>query len=253
MQEIIYPSAIYPKGTAAYLMPMDEFETRKRRLNALIADKFNGNRSRFCEASGEDPTYISRIYSRNPDQAKPFSETIARRIERKLGLPKGWLDQDDSEEFPPRVTTRLSTAESDAPGVSSDEYVLIEELTNELGAGNGAILKDFDEVAGHHAYRRAWIAKHGYAVGLLRIVTVKGNSMVPYVFHGNKVLINTADKRVVDGEHYAIRIDDEPMIKQLFRQGDGKIRVQSYNAPEFFIAPGKDAEVLGIVVDRKGA
>ena len=164
-----------------------------------------------------------------------------------------WLDSGKGKK-----KALIDNIENDQPspsneeGVSGDVYATIKELRNELGAGGTAILREFDEVAGERAYRRDWLQKEGLHIEKLRILRVKGDSMVPYVFHGNKVLINTAETRVIDGEHYAIRVGDEPKIKRLFTQGDGKIRVESYNAPVDHLAPGNDFEILGLVVDRGG-
>ena len=137
--------------------------------------------------------------------------------------------------------------------VTDDEFVEISLLDNKLGAGGGAIMEDYDLVNCKLAYRRDWLMKRGLIAEKLGILPVKGSSMIPYLFDGNKAVIDTADKRIVDGEHYAIRVGDEAKVKRLFKQPDGKIRVESYNASTEFIGPGDDAEVLGHVVDRKGA
>ena len=160
-----------------------------------------------------------------------------------------WLD---SGRGPKTLLVLNEPAPQYASGVSENDFVLIEELANDLGAGNGGSLKEYDEVDGHRAYRRDWIEKNGFNPSKLKLLQVKGDSMVPYLFDGNKVLINTADRRIIDGEHYAIRVGDYCKVKRLFTQGDGKIRVESYNAPTEFITRNDDAEVLGIVVDRNG-
>lgn len=170
-----------------------------------------------------------------------------------FGVNPFWLDSGKGAKRVESERPQHSLREPDAGyGVSSDVYATIKELRNELGAGGTAVLRDFDEVAGERAYRRDWLEKEGLIVDNLRIVKVKGDSMVPYVFHGNKVLVNTAEKRIIDGEHYAIRVGDEPKIKRLFTQGDGKVRIESYNAPTDFVTRDDDWEVLGLVVDRGG-
>lgn len=211
----------------------------------------------FAERSipPEEKSYFSQLLSGTAS----FGEKAARRLEESYGMPAMYLDTPigggivAGMEYSGARATRLSTGDERAPlPVTSDEFVLIPALENALGAGDGAILEDFDRVGGAFAYRREWIEKNGFSIPALRVVIVKGDSMVPYVFDGNKALINTAFRRVIDGEHYAIRVGDEPKIKRLFTQGDGKVRVESYNAPVDYIGRGDDAEVLGIVVDRTG-
>lgn len=166
-----------------------------------------------------------------------------------FNVSPAWLN---SGKGPKTMLIMRETPAEYAQGVSDKDFVLIEELANDLGAGNGGSLKEYDEVDGHRAYRRDWIEKNGFNPNKLKLLQVKGDSMVPYVFDGNKVLINTADRRIIDGEHYAIRVGDYCKVKRLFTQGDGKIRVESYNAPVEYITRNDDAEVLGIVVDRNG-
>lgn len=153
---------------------------------------------------------------------------------------------------PSLINIRASEPEQLNQYALTNDYVLIQALKNELGAGDCAVLSEFDEVDGQRAYRRDWLEKNGFQANALKVVTVKGDSMVPYVFNGNKVLINTQSRRIVDGEHYAIRVGSEPKIKRLFTQGDGRIRVESYNAPTDYLSEDDNAEVLGLVVDRNG-
>lgn len=159
-----------------------------------------------------------------------------------------WLD---SGRGPRTVATEIRQ-DTASYATENSSFVLIAELQNEIAAGNGSTLLEYDEVAGHRAYRRDWIAKHGYSINALKLLTVCGDSMEPYLFDGNKVLVNTADRRIIDGEHYALRIGDTLKVKRLFTQGDGKIRVESYNAPVDYLSPLDDAEILGLVVDRNG-
>lgn len=168
-------------------------------------------------------------------------------------LKKSLIELRDGKENPPsQVVFEPVLMKDNSSAVTSDDFVEVYLLLNHLGAGGGAILEDYDMVSGRLAYRRDWLLKRGLSVENLRILPVKGTSMEPYVFDGNKVVVNTADKRIIDGEHYAIRVGDQAKVKRLFKQPDGKIRVESYNAITEFIGPGDDAEVLGHVVDRKG-
>lgn len=73
---------------------MQIYQTRKDRLRQLIDDRYGHRASRFCTATGENSTYISRIFK----GTKPFTENIARRIEIAAGVKKNWLDgSGDSE------------------------------------------------------------------------------------------------------------------------------------------------------------
>jgi phage repressor protein C with HTH and peptisase S24 domain len=135
--------------------------------------------------------------------------------------------------------------------VSSDTYVTVLKLSNELGLGHSE-LQEFDEVDGRFAFRRDWIAKNGYDVTKLRVVCARGDSQKPYIKDGDVVLINTAQKRIIDGEFYALRTEDGATIKQCFRQLDGKVRLEALNAPTDYLTPDHVADIIGQVVHRAG-
>jgi phage repressor protein C with HTH and peptisase S24 domain len=138
-------------------------------------------------------------------------------------------------------------------GGKTASYVLVQRLLNPLGAGS-AELQEFDEVDGSHSFRRDWLMKKGWPVEALRVLSVQGNSMAPYINDGDVVLVNTADRRLVNGEVYAIAADGEAMVKRLFKQLDGKIRVESDNKeyPPDYFTPDRDGVILGAVVWRAG-
>lgn len=230
---------------------MIEYDVRKSRLSQLIADRFDGNRSRFCEATGEDPTYISRLYSKNPAQAKPFTETIARRIEASLSLPKGWLD-DGLQAMSGNLKNYL--AEPRAP--YGDEIVLIPFVDAQLGAGPGVENGD-ERTLDLHQYSRAWIDKNGLHAPALRRVKVAGDSMRPTIFDGDVALVNTAERKITNGKVFAFIVDGEARVKRLFKQFDGRIRVVSDNPdklqfPDEYLTPDHMPEMVGRVVDRSG-
>ena len=117
--------------------------------------------------------------------------------------------------------------------------------------------EEFDEVGGRHAFRKDWIIKKGFNPTLLRVLDVEGDSMSPYINDGDVVLVNTDDKRIINQEVYAIRVQDELMVKRLFKQMDGRVRVISDNPdknsyPDDWLTPDSGAEILGKVVHRAG-
>lgn len=230
---------------------MHEYAIRKSRLSQLIADRFDGNRSRFCEATGEDPTYVSRLYSKNPAQAKPFTETIARRIETALNLPKGWLDN-ELDAMADNLKNYL--AEQRAP--YGDEIVMIPFVDAQVGAGPGVSNGD-ERTLDLHQYSRAWIDKNGLHAPALRRVKVAGDSMRPTIFDGDVALVNTAERKITNGKVFAFIVDGEARVKRLFKQFDGRIRVVSDNPdklqfPDEFLTPDHMPEMVGRVVDRSG-
>lgn len=130
-------------GAGNTVSAMDVYEVRKRRLAEYIKEKYRGNRSAFCRATGEDNSYIARLYSDKPGQSKPFSETVARRIERSAGLGKDWLDRDerasDGQNLPVHVGNEISTTPNTTGGVNlSPDLIQIIKWYQGMGPRNRA-------------------------------------------------------------------------------------------------------------------
>ena len=69
---------------------MTSKEIRKKNLEKLIAK--HGNQRKLADKIGTVPAYISQMMT----DVRKMGDDLARRIEEKLRLPKGWMDQDHS-------------------------------------------------------------------------------------------------------------------------------------------------------------
>lgn len=67
-------------------------EVRRKNLAAWIEEKFGGNRSAFCRATGKHQNLINLVLSTNPNTRRNIGERLARDIEVRSGMPAGWLD-----------------------------------------------------------------------------------------------------------------------------------------------------------------
>lgn len=67
---------------------MDAKEIRKINLRALI--KLSGSRKKFAEEVDTAPAYISQIFSAKTKA--DVGDELARKIEVKKNLPRGWMD-----------------------------------------------------------------------------------------------------------------------------------------------------------------
>ncbi|BET64848.1 repressor protein CI [Yersinia pseudotuberculosis] len=59
-----------------------------------------------------------------------------------------------------------------------------------------------------------------------------GNSMEPVIPDGATVAVDTQNKKIVDGELYAINQGGLKRIKQLYRRPGGKVTIRSFNREE---------------------
>lgn len=69
------------------------FETRRENLRRLVMDKFEGNRAALSRAAEVHPNHVNLLLSDNPDHRRNMGENLARKIEERLGLALGYMDQ----------------------------------------------------------------------------------------------------------------------------------------------------------------
>ena len=75
-----------------------------------------------------------------------------------------------------------------------------------------------------------------------------GNSMEPVIPDGATVAVDTGNKRIIDGELYAINQGDLKRIKQIYRKPGGKLLIRSVNRDyDDEEADESDVEIIGFV------
>jgi phage repressor protein C with HTH and peptisase S24 domain len=90
-----------------------------------------------------------------------------------------------------------------------------------------------------------------------RLASARGNSMEPFLFDRDMIMIDVSKTSVRDGNVYAVRFEDETLVKQLFKQAGGALMLHSYNAryPDRIVPASDDTsfEVIGQVIYRSGS
>lgn len=72
---------------------VDVYAIRQKNLAALVNTLFDGNQARLGTAIGVKQPQVNRWLSNSTASPRKISESSARQIEIKLGLPKGGLDE----------------------------------------------------------------------------------------------------------------------------------------------------------------
>lgn len=262
MQALFTDGPFTPGTDRAYLQVMDAYQIRKARLRQLIDELFEGNTADFCRKLDEDATYISRIFS----GGKPFTETIARRIEEKAGLTPLWLDVEalpmvQQQKVPSYKVVRNGkfpkTIEPPSTEPPPTDYVYIPVFSGvHASMGNGGRV-EHEEVSGKHSYSQAWLLKEGLEAAQLSRIQAVGRSMEPTIWDGDMLLVNRSERVIKDGKIYAFRVGDEIRVKRLFRLMDGRVRVVSDNPdknlyPDEHLSIDDMPEVIGRIRDRSG-
>lgn len=119
----------------------------------------------------------------------------------------------------------------------------------EFACGNGRI-QDEDHNGFKLRFSKATLRRVGAnsdGSGVL-CFPASGDSMEPVIPSGATVAVDTCNKKIIDGELYAINQGDLKRIKQLYRKPGGKLLIRSINRDyEDEEAIESDVEIIGFV------
>ena len=94
------------------------------------------------------------------------------------------------------------------------EYVRRYAADVRLAAGSGTTVEN-ENVAGYVAFRRDWMRRHGLRAERCSLVDVTGDSMEPELFDGDSALVDHSRCDPVEGEIFALRTLEGPLVKRL--------------------------------------
>lgn len=186
---------------------------------------------RLSAESGVRQSDISKI-----ERGDTLRPTGILALANALGCDPYWLDTGDGE------MTRGSSTPSvrlivgspvvalAADATNADDYIQIRESKVRFSAGSGRAAH-YDEIADSvpATYRLEWFIKEGIKPENARRFKVHGDSMEPFLFDGDTVLVNLAERDILNGKVYAIRYGDELRIKRVYKKIDGGLVLHSDN------------------------
>lgn len=142
----------------------------------------------------------------------------------------------------------------------ADDYIQIRESEVRFAAGNGRSAH-YDELAESvpATYRREWFVKEGINPDNARRFKVHGDSMEPFLYGGDTVLVHLGESTIINGKVYALRYGDELRIKRVYKKLDGGLILHSDN-PDYLprdeeLSPAMVQEhinIIGRVRDKSG-
>ncbi len=132
-------------------------------------------------------------------------------------------------------------------GALNDEFALVPLYSVEVSAGFGAEIDQEDPVS-RLAFRHDWLSQMGLRATHVVAVTAKGDSMEPTLDDGDLLLVDTAQRTLVNDAVYVIRQESLLYVKRLQRLFDGGVRINSDNtayAPE--VIPAERVRQLAVI------
>lgn len=232
------------------------------RLDLLMRLRGIESQSALSRAAGVPQPTINRILkgaTRSPDVATLESLATALSVDfRWLASGEGdGPDPTNSGPKKPLPAGKGNVEVWDHPDElePDDGRIWIDRFDYHFSAGTGLIQWEVREKKAL-PFNAAFFKAKGVRPQDCKLLVVRGDSMEPWVEDKNVIMIDTADTRVRDGERYAIYFNDEPLVKQIFKEADGGLVLHSYNAryPDKLVQPDKleFVHIVGRVIYRSG-
>lgn len=144
--------------------------------------------------------------------------------------------------------------ESDLP---QGEYVFIPRLDYRLSAGSGRENFDIEfDKKQPQAFRADWVRLKKLNPSKLAAMKVDGESMEPFIWDGETVVVDVSQTDIKDGKVYALWYDGGERVKRLQRIPGGGLRIQSDNPSHPTIDISQEqtnsVRVIGRVVHKSG-
>lgn len=175
------------------------------RLRKLIDDRYGGNAGQCADYMDMKRPQINRWLTPNENVRQGISEDSARMIERKHSLPTGWLDSPDELDLLQAVIDEVSTVR--VRGVKI------------LPSQDGSTFSVDDNLEDPFAVHIpiGYIERHNINPDYLYAIKMPDESMQTSLYAGDIIVINTLDKKQVDGLVFAINYEGGLMIRRMKR------------------------------------
>ena len=176
---------------------------------------------------------------RLPDLWQYFSDVVEPEHWGLRSYPSEIAIWNDKDDLPP-----------------DDTRVWVDRWEYAFSAGNGMVqweVRQKDALP----FRAALFDSIGCKPETCKLVMARGDSMEPFLFDRDMMMIDTTKTAIRDGRIYAIHFEDEPLVKQVFKQAGGALTLHSFNPryPDRLVGPDdmQSLAVAGEVVYRSGS
>ena len=189
---------------------MDMHEHRRKRLLALIADRYDGDRQQVCDASGMSESRLAQLLSSSYRRGQGFGEKAARALEERLHLDPLYFDQFAVGEMATPYVVRQT------PKTDADDAVTVRQVVLTLTAGSARTsMQEIAPTLCLWRFPKSWLKAHGLHADKLFAVAVTGAGMAPRLHEGDVVVVNGGDTALQDGAVYLINYRGEAILKRL--------------------------------------
>jgi phage repressor protein C with HTH and peptisase S24 domain len=232
------------------------------------------DRPTFCVKAGVSQQVVHGWLKRG--RVGTDSEPAVRQA---TGVSMDWLQAGVGQPFPnTKVVNMAGTGSVEAnvvkvpaftirgvdgrDGLDPEMDVMIPVTDIEVSAGSpdGPPIPEFLPTRYELPYQLAWLHANGARPKDILIMPVRGRSMEPVLWHGDKVVLHRGRTRVQDGAVYALVQPEGARVKRLYNMPDGGVRIISDNPdkqrfPDETVTPDAMFRLLiiGQAIDRMGS
>lgn len=193
--------------------------------------------------------------SRVERSVQGYSDALLKKIGAALNVPVAALFAEDDAQRDHLKSLGAETVPIRIVDEDDPEFIKIPKVRLRLSAGIQGFQTEPETYDGSTlSIHQSWLTRNGFNRADLVAIRVKGESMEPTLYEDDLVIVNLADKRMVDGQVYAFNYDGEAVIKRLIREG-GQWYLSSDNpAPRYGrrTCSGAECIVIGKIVKREG-
>lgn len=189
-------------------------EEWKQRLKAA-REQAGLNKSSFAKlVDVSNPTVTDWEKSVDNGGIREISGVRLSKVCQVLGIDPEWLLHGDV----PRAYGVLGAMKVRVADRDDPDFVQIPMVKLRLTAGvTGFQTEPERRDGGTVGMRKAWIERTGLNPAHLVAIQIHGESMEPSLYENDIVVINTADKRPIDGAVFAVNYEGEAVVKRFAR------------------------------------
>lgn len=210
------------------MVPIMEKDDPRAALERLIADR-RDDYSALSKMLGRNAAYVQQYIKRGSPKRLP---------ERERAMLAGYFGVDE----------RVLGASPTPPGRAAMRKVPLLDVA--ASAGSGAF-SNGEQLAGRVDFDEKWLRKMGADPAHVKLIRVKGDSMLPLLADGDDIMVDeaAATRALKKGVH-VIRMDDALLVKTVKPLTGGRLSVMSENEAfqSWLDVAANDVTIIGRVI-----
>lgn len=153
---------------------------------------------------------------------------------------------------PSRRATDIQPSQTQIPQWENPDpemFYYVPMAKAKLSAGGGMFVLT-EDISDYYAFRKNWLNRVASSPDSVVLMTVQGRSMEPTIRDKDTVMIDTGRTEIIEGQIYALRLDETIMLKRLTLRPGGVVNVISDNKEEFdsYQANRNEIYVIGQII-----